>query len=233
MTANTSLPIPRLPLWLTRAGMLAERVLRAFWPLFSILMAVMAALMLGLQDMVVVEVVWTAAAVAGLGALVALIWGVRRFHWPTRAEALARLDESLPGRPIQALLDDQAIGALDGDSVMLWRAHQARMADRAAGAAAVRPDLRLSARDPFALRYVALLALTVALLFGSVWRVGPVTEKAPGSALAGPGPPLGGWVEPPRYTRPPPPYLAGQSRGAIDVPEGSRITPRLSGVGGG
>ncbi|MEX0318879.1 MAG: TIGR02302 family protein [Ruegeria sp.] len=229
MTANTSLPIPRLPLWLTRAGMLAERVLRAFWPLFSILMAVMAALMLGLQDTVVVEVVWTTAAVAGLGALVALIWGVRRFHWPTRAEALARLDESLPGRPIQALLDDQAIGALDGDSVMLWRAHQARMADRAAGAAAVRPDLRLSARDPFALRYVALLALTVALLFGSVWRVGSVTEMAPGSAIAGQGPTWEGWIEPPRYTGRPTLYLADQSGDAIDVPEGSRITLRFYG----
>ena len=38
----------RLPLALTRLGLLAEQVLRCFWPLMSIVMLVLAALMLGL-----------------------------------------------------------------------------------------------------------------------------------------------------------------------------------------
>ena len=34
--------------------------------------------------------------------------------------------------------------------------------------------LKLAARDPFALRYLALTALVMALIFGSVWRLGSV-----------------------------------------------------------
>ncbi|MBO9411566.1 MULTISPECIES: TIGR02302 family protein [unclassified Ruegeria] len=227
--AKQTLPIPRLSLWLTHAGMLAERVWRAFWPLFSGIMAVLAALMLGLQDLVSVETVWIIGSLAVLGLMAALAFGVQRFHLPTRTEALARLDETLPGRPIQALMDDQAIGAMDADSVALWHAHQQRMAQRAAQADPVKPNLRLADRDPYALRYSALLALVVAALFGSFWRIGSVAEMAPGAAVAGQGPTWEGWVEPPRYTGLPTLYLADQSDPTLSVPQGSRITLRFYG----
>ncbi len=233
MTARQTLPIPRLSLWLTHAGMLAEQVLRAFWPFFSISMAVLAALMLGLQDHVRVEFVWAVGTVALIGLIAALGWGIRRFHWPTRAEALIRLDESLPGRPIQALMDDQAIGAMDADSVALWQAHQNRMAQRTAQAEPVKPDLRLADRDPYALRYSALLALVIATLFGSFWRIGSVAEMAPGAAVAAQGPSWEGWVEPPRYTGLPTLYLADQSGPTLSVPQGSRFTLRFYGEVGG
>jgi uncharacterized protein (TIGR02302 family) len=227
--AKQTLPIPRLSLWLTHAGMLAERVWRAFWPLFSGIMAVLAALMLGLQDLVSVETVWIIGSLAVLGLMAALAFGVQRFHLPTRTEALARLDETLPGRPIQALMDDQAIGAMDADSVALWHAHQQRMAQRAAQADPVKPNLRLADRDPYALRYSALLALVVAALFGSFWRIGSVAEMAPGAAVAGQGPTWEGWVEPPRYTGLPTLYLADQSDATLSVPQGSRVTLRFYG----
>ncbi|WP_254445817.1 TIGR02302 family protein [Ruegeria arenilitoris] len=229
MTARQTLPIPRLSLWLTHAGMLAERVMRAFWPFFSVLMAILAALMLGLQDEVRVEIVWAVGSVALLGLLATLILGIRRFHLPTRAEALMRLDEALPGRPIQALMDDQAIGAADSDSVALWHAHQNRMAQRVAQAEPVKPDLRLADRDPYALRYSALLALVIAAMFGSFWRIGSVAEMTPGAAVAGQGPSWEGWVEPPRYTGLPTLYLADQSDPTLTVPQGSRITLRFYG----
>ncbi|MDA7966117.1 TIGR02302 family protein [Ruegeria sp.] len=229
MRDKVKLPIPRLSLWLTHAGMLAEQVMRAFWPFFSILMAVLAALMLGLHDIVRVETVWIAGAVSLIALLVATVHGARRMHFPTRTEALARLDETLPGRPIQALMDDQAIGAMDADSVALWQAHQTRMSERAAQAEPVKPDLRLASRDPYALRYAALLALVVAALFGSFWRIGSVAEMAPGTAVAGQGPTWEGWVEPPRYTGLPTLYLADQDGPVLNVPQGSRITLRFYG----
>ncbi|WP_367646853.1 TIGR02302 family protein [Ruegeria arenilitoris] len=229
MTARPNLPIPRFSLWLTHAGMLAEQVLRAFWPFFSGFMAILAVLMLGLQDHVPVELVWILGALALLGLLATLIFGVRRFHLPSRAEALMRLDASLSGRPIQALIDEQAIGAMDADSVALWHAHQTRMAQRAAQADPVKPDLRLADRDPYALRYSALLALVIACLFGSFWRIGSVAEMAPGAAIAGQGPSWEGWVEPPRYTGLPTLYLADQSDPTLFVPQGSRITLRFYG----
>ena len=229
MTARQTLPIPRFSLLLTHAGMLAEQVLRAFWPFFSVSMAILAALMLGLQDHVGVEVVWIVGGVALVGLLATLILGVRRFHLPSRAEALMRLDESLPGRPIQALMDDQAIGSMDADSVALWHAHQTRMAQRASQAEPVKPDLRLADRDPYALRYSALLALVIAGMFGSFWRIGSVAEMAPGAAVAGQGPSWEGWVEPPRHTGLPTLYLADQTGPTLSVPQGSRITLRFYG----
>ncbi len=229
MSDKPNLPVPRLSVWMTHAGLLAEQVSRAFWPFFSVLMAVLAALMLGLHDVVRVEIVWGAAVVVAIALLVSAIWGIRQFHLPSRAEALARLDETLPGRPIQALMDDQAIGAGDADSVALWQAHKARMADSAAQARVAKPDLRLASRDPYALRYAALLALVVAALFGSFWRIGSVAEMAPGTAVAGQGPTWEGWVEPPRYTGLPTLYLADQTGPTLSIPQGSRVTLRFYG----
>lgn len=219
----------RLPLALTQAGMLAERLLRAFWPVLSIVMAVLAALMLGLHELAPIEVVWVLGVIASLATLWFTFRGARRFRWPRRAEALARLDETLPGRPIQALFDNQAIGAGDAASAAVWRAHQARMAARAAQARAVRPDLQLARRDPYALRYVALLALLVGLLFGSVWRVGSITQMTPGATPVAGGPSWEGWAEPPRYTGLPTLYLNDITDDELRLPENSKITLRFYG----
>ncbi len=223
-----SLKAVRWPLRLTWVGILAERLVQSLWPLMTVCLLILAALMLGLQDSVSVEAVWILAVtfvVAGLGAL---YYAFSRFRLPHRNEALARLDASLPGRPLQALTDTQAIGAEDANSTAVWRAHQARMAERAAQAEAVPGDLRVSSRDPYALRYVAVLAFAVALLFGSIWRVGSVADMTPGGGLAG-GPIWEGWAESPRYTGRPTIYLNDIAAGELNLPQGSLITLRLYG----
>ncbi len=67
----------RRPLILTRAGLAAERLWRAFWPALSVLMAVMAALMLGLAFGFGLALPggWAWAAVLTAGAALA---GLRR-----------------------------------------------------------------------------------------------------------------------------------------------------------
>ncbi|WP_299622180.1 TIGR02302 family protein [uncultured Tateyamaria sp.] len=220
----------RWPLRLTRAGMFAENLWQAAWPLVTVCLAVLAVLMLGLQDSVMVEVVWAFAVIAALAGAAALVYAFARFRIPSHAAALARLDETLPGRPVQALMDSQAIGESDAASTAVWRAHQARMSARAAQAEAVPADLRIARRDPFALRYVAVLGFAVALIFGSIWRVGSVAEMGPGgnAGLAG-GAVWEGWAESPRYTGRPTIYLNDVADGTLAVPAGSLITLRLYG----
>ncbi|AXI47784.1 TIGR02302 family protein [Sulfitobacter sp. SK012] len=219
----------RWPLRWTRLGMFAEAAVQSLWPLMTVCLLSLAALMLGLHETLPIEAVWAAFVVAISAAIGALVYGLRRFRIPSKGAAMARLDASLPGRPITALLDVQAIGAEDDASADVWRAHKQRMASRAEAARAVPGDLRVSDRDPYALRYVAVLAFGIALLFGSIWRVGSVTEMAPGAGGLASGPVWEGWAEPPRYTGRPTLYLNDLNEGVLRLPVGTLMTLRLYG----
>ena len=219
------------PLALTRAGMLAERALRAFWPAASLIAVALAALAFGAWDLVPADIgPWVALGIAIILA-VALFWGARRFRFPTRAAALARLDATLAGRPITALGDAMALGGSDPASHALWQAHLARMATRARDARAVPPAPDLAPRDPFALRLTALTALAVALIFGAPGQVSDLADaaRAPGSAEAAMGPSWEGWAEPPRYTGKPGLYLNALDEDTIALPEGTRLSFRFYG----
>jgi uncharacterized protein (TIGR02302 family) len=211
--------------------MVAERITRGFWPVWTILFALIAALAFGAQDRLPLEAVWIGGVLATIGLFWALVRGIRRFRWPTAAEALDRLDRTLPDRPISALSDSLALGGGDAGTASVWRAHVARMAERARKARAPAPDLRIAARDPFALRYAALTALVMAALFGSLWRVAeaPGLVRPGAGAVAAAGPTWEGWAEPPAYTGRPGLYLNTLPEGPLELPEGSRITLRLYG----
>ena len=232
---GTTPPLKSLlwPMRLTLVGLWAERLSRAFWPLWSLALAVMAALAFGLQDLGPLIHARIAGGVVALLALVLLALGLRRFRKPGVSDALDRLDAIMPGRPIAALRDRQAIGTADPASLAVWQAHQERMAARAALARPVQPDLRLSSRDPFSLRYVALTAFIMALLFGSFWRAASVTGLAPGPAIAMPGgPSWEAWAQPPAYTGKPSLYLNDITDLALDLPTGTRLQIRLYGPEG-
>lgn len=218
------------PLRLTRLGMVAERATRAFWPFWSVVLLGLAALAFGLHDMLPRLALWAVLAFALCAALWSLLVGIRAFRWPDMAEAVERLDHTLPGRPITALSDRQAIGAGDSASESVWRVHVARMSRRMHGVRPVPADLRVSRRDPYGLRYVAVTAFVTALIFGSFWRVAELPDAATngGAALAA-GPAWEGWVEPPAYTGKPSLYLNDISEGPLSVPKGSQVTLRLYG----
>ena len=208
---------------------MAEAVTRAFWPLWSVIFAALAPVLMGWLDAMSPAVVWGFAGVVAISIGAALVYGARGFRWPHWHEAVARVDALMPGRPIAALADSQAIGADDAGSQAVWQAHVARMATRTRTARAAAPDLRLSRRDPFGLRYIALLFFVVALGFGSVWRIGELgTGERTGNSLAS-GPTWEGWIEPPAYTGKPSLYLADIPPGPLRVPAGSTLTLRLYG----
>ena len=122
------------------------------------------------------------------------------------------------------------IGSGDRAAEAVWNEHVARMELALRNVRAVGPDLRISNRDPFALRYVAVLFFAVAALFGSVVKVTSVTEVMPGGdgGLAS-GPSWEGWVSPPAYTGKPTLYLNDITQSIIAVPESSEVTLRLYG----
>ncbi len=221
------------PARLTLVGLWAERLSRAFWPLWSVLLLTLAVLAFGFHDLG--PLLWAQAAgiITGVVALALLVLGLRRFKRPSMGDALDRLDTTMPGRPIASLRDTQAIGKNDPASLAVWRAHQDRMATRAAAAKAVTPDLRLSSRDPFSLRYVALTAFVMAMIFGSFWRVATVSGLAPGAAIAMPGGPTWeGWAQPPAYTGKPSLYLNDITAETLALPTGTRLQIRVYGPEG-
>ena len=232
ITLQTALARLKWPLRLTWAGLLAERATRAFWPVWTLLFIAIAAMAFGLHEAAPLEAVWIGSVLWVLAFGWYLVSGLMRFSWPSRVDALERLDQTLPGRPLAALADRQAIGAADAASTAVWQAHLLRMAERAAQARHVEPDLRLTRRDPYALRYVALTAFVLAVLFGSVVRVSEVGQIAQApmrfDAQAS-GPSWEAWIQPPAYTGRPSLYLNEVDRAALAVPVGSRVTVRLYG----
>jgi uncharacterized protein (TIGR02302 family) len=219
------------PLRLTRLGLFAERATRAFWPVWSVIFLGIAAVAFGAATALPLTAFWALAGLFAVALIWAIVHGLRHFAMPSRVDALERLDRTMPGRPISTLLDTVAVGGTDPATRSVWEAHVARMAARAATARAPEPDLRLSTRDPFALRYVAATALAMALLFGTLGRVadvGDAVSLGPGAASAS-GPSWEGWVEPPIYTGLPSLYLNDIQAEGFETPQGSRISLRFYG----
>ena len=219
----------RRALALTRAGLAAERVARAFWPLWSIAAASLAMLLMGLHVTLPLEAVWSVVVLVLVGGGAALAWGVSRFRFPSAAEAALRLDGALPGRPLTALSDAPAIGGTDAEGRAMWAAHRAAMARRLESARAVPGDLRLAARDPYGLRYAAIIALAVGALFGQAARLGDVPVPGIPAGAVAEGPSWEGWVRPPAHMGLPVLYLPDQPAGTLELPEGSEIAIRLYG----
>lgn len=218
------------PLRLTLAGMVVERITRALWPFATTAMAASALLLSGVLALWPGWIGQALIATLALVALVSLVFGLRRFQPVQRSEALARLDATLPGSPIAALTDTQAIGAGDAASEAVWATHRARMAERLAALRPLPPRPGLARRDPFALRLMAATAFATALLFGAGTQRGDLAALMPGSAEAAIAEASWeGWIEAPSYTGKPTLYLSDQPPGPLEVPTGSRVTLRLYG----
>ncbi|HET9069126.1 MAG TPA: TIGR02302 family protein [Amaricoccus sp.] len=216
----------------SRAAMALESFVRAFWPLGSVLALAWAALAFGLAEITTRAQMTAALGLVGVILIGLFIRGLRRFRWPGAAEARARIDATLPGRPLAALSDEPALGRDDPAAQGVWAAHLARMRRIAASARPVAADLRLAAHDPWAIRLVALVALLAAAVFArdrGIEAVSAALAPAPGTAVVA-GPSFEGWAEPPAYTGRPTLYLPEVAGGApVAVPEGTEVTIRAYG----
>ncbi|MEL6583391.1 MAG: TIGR02302 family protein [Pseudomonadota bacterium] len=208
-----------------------ERLVRAAWPLSPIILFYLAAEAFGLFYFLTGLQLLLVQGAAAVGVVVTVVRAARLYTHPTRAEAMARIDTALPGRPLAALDDTLAAGAEDKAAQQVWNAHLQRMAEQAEAAQVSKPDLRLSSRDPYAVRLAAVTMIVAAIFFAR----GPVFETlAPvGTAQAtiNTGPSFEGWAVPPAYTGLPTLYLPdlAEQPGAISLPVGSQISVRVYG----
>ncbi|MEM8789628.1 MAG: TIGR02302 family protein [Pseudomonadota bacterium] len=209
----------------------AERAAQAFWPVPTLAMAGVAFWAFGGLGLVSPAVGLVLIGAFGATLLGALVWGIRGFRWPDRTAAVARLDDELPGRPIAALNDTLAVGLGDAGAHALWAHHMRRMAGLAARARAMRPNLSVAARDPWALRLAAVVALVAAAFFARAPEpvVLPNVSGAGGPQIAA-GPSFEAWASPPAYTGRPTLYLNEDAPAVLDLPVGTQVTVRVYGV---
>jgi uncharacterized protein (TIGR02302 family) len=224
------------------AVVLWERLWLAVWPATVIVALFLA---LALFDILPLLPGWLHALVLVLFTLaagMALAHGLKTFAPPDDMTVRRRLerDSGLPHRPLHALRDRPAPGVADDPMAMaLWALHKDRTR-RAIGRLRVRlPHPNLAARDPYAVRMLAVLLL-VAAGAGARGDWGPRLAAAltprmdAGATMAASL--LDLWVNPPEYTGLPPIFLKQPATlrpatpaGTITVPQGSVVTARVTG----
>jgi uncharacterized protein (TIGR02302 family) len=172
-------------------------------------------------------------AALALAALSPLVW----FRWPSRQEALGRLDRGtgIRHRPATALTD--SLATRDPVALALWQAQRERTLASIKRIRAGLPSPRLAIHDPWALR-----ALIVVMMVASYIAAGDERRMRIAAAfdwngvLSAANIRVDAWVTPPLYTGKPPIILSAANKdaaipaaGPLAVPTGSKLIVRSSG----
>ena len=131
--------------------------MRAFWPLYSIVLATAGLYFLGLAEPLSIEAVWIISLTIGLSLIWAMYRGLRTLALPTLFDAERIVDQALRNHPISVLRETGFVGTNHQGADALWAAHMDQMQQEAQQAKTQPVDFRLSRMDPFGLRYICLL----------------------------------------------------------------------------
>ena len=185
----------------------------------------------------------------GLFFLLALaaLYPLARFRWPTREEALSRLDRGtgIRHRPATALTD--TLSNKDPIAQALWREQRERTLASIKRIRAGLPSPRLPIHDPWALRALVMVMLVAAYFAAGDERMLRIAAAFDWNGVLAPANVrVDAWVTPPVYTGKPPVILSANRDAAspdsgapLPVPSGSTLLVRSSGgtidvvVGGG
>ena len=191
------------------------------------------------------------ARAVGLGLFLAValaaLFPLSRFRWPSRQDALTRLDRGtgIRHRPATTLTD--TLKSQDPVALALWQAQRERTLASIKRIRAGLPSPRLAIHDPWALRAL-IVVLMVATYFaaGDERRIRIAAAFDWNGVFAADNVRVDAWVTPPLYTGKPPIILSAANKeaalppsGPLMVPAGSTLIVRSSGgaldvvVGGG
>jgi uncharacterized protein (TIGR02302 family) len=182
-------------------------------------------------------------AVLALAALFPLF----KFRWPSREDALSRLDRGtgIRHRPATALTD--TLASQDPVAKALWQAQRERTLSAIKRIRAGLPSPRLTIHDPWALRALVAVMMVAAFVAAGEDRTARIAAAFDWQGVLSPANiRVDAWVTPPVYTGKPPVILSAANKdaaapgaGPLPVPAGSTLIVRSSGgsldvvVGGG
>ena len=174
------------------------------------------------------------------GFVLAAVWlAVRAFRLraPARAAALLRVEQAtgMLHRPATAFTDTIAVGAADPAAQALWLAHRERLLASLDTLTAGLPSPGLARRDPWAIRFLAVLVFVVGFIYAGPERLDKLAEAfRGGEPVATTIARIDAWVTPPEYTSRPPIFLTGEAAkppgSEYSVPVGSVVTVRTGGA---
>ncbi|MET0706020.1 MAG: TIGR02302 family protein, partial [Tardiphaga sp.] len=170
-------------------------------------------------------------AIAALATLIPMI----KFRWPSREDALARLDRGtgIKHRPATALTD--TLANQDPVSRALWQVQRERTLASLKTIRAGLPSPRLAIHDPWALRALVVVLLVATWIAASGERGARIMAAFDWNGVLAPANiRVDAWITPPLYTGKPPIILSAANKDATDaavlpVPAGSTLIVRSSG----
>ncbi|WP_024518510.1 TIGR02302 family protein [Bradyrhizobium sp. Tv2a-2] len=173
--------------------------------------------------------------VLALAAASSMLW----FRWPSRAQALSRLDHGsgIRHRPATTLSD--TVSTQDPVALALWQAQRERTLAALKRIRAGLPSPRLSLQDPWALRALVLVLLAATYVAAGDERMMRIAAAFDWNGVLAPANVrVDAWVNPPPYTGKPPIILSAANKeaaalpasGPLSVPAGSTLIVRSSGA---
>lgn len=173
-----------------------------------------------------------------LAMAVASAWPALGFRWPTREDALRRLDRGtgIAHRPATALND--TLKSSDPISQALWEEQRTRTLASIKRIRAGLPSPRLAIHDPWALRGLVVVLMATTFIAAGSDRLARVMAAFDwDGTFSAANIRVDAWVTPPPYTSRPPVILSASSTkdvtptdsAPISIPTGSTLIVRSSG----
>lgn len=197
-------------IWRARAAGVFEQLWLKLWLVLGVVAAFLLVSYLGLWPHLPAALHILLLGVFGVALLAALV-SLARVTWPSREDAIRRIERvsGVPHRPASSYEDTLSAQSSDPATAALWEAHRSRMAALLKKLKSGTPHPRTDRHDPFAARAaltLGLVAVTGLLGHGASERIAQAFEIGGKGELAQAR--LDAWLTPPTYTGKPPVMLA-------------------------